>query len=72
LRETDHLEDLSVVRSKILKWMLNKSIGRAWKNFFLGQNTVTNLGSSTKVRNSLTTHEILASQEGLCSMDLVT
>jgi len=33
LKETDHLEDLSVVGRKILKWMLNKSIGRAWEEF---------------------------------------
>jgi hypothetical protein len=52
LKETDHLEDLSVVGRKILKWMLNKSIGRVWKEFIwvrMGKrrtvgNTVTNVG----------------------------
>ena len=34
LRETDLLEDLSVVGSKIFKWLLNKSIGRAWEKCF--------------------------------------
>jgi len=56
LRETDHLEDLSVVGSKILKWMLNTSIGRTWKKVFwvrIGKmggpsGTRNNLGSYTK------------------------
>ena len=30
-----HLEDISVERSIILKWVLKKSVGRAWTVFIL-------------------------------------
>ena len=33
LKESDHLEDLGVDRRIILKWMLRKSVGRAWTAF---------------------------------------
>jgi hypothetical protein len=74
-----HMEDLSV--DGRIKWILKKQGGRVWIGFiWLRIGKGGKLGScecgsepssSIKGRNFLT-EQLLASQEGLCSMELVS
>jgi hypothetical protein len=80
LKGRDYLEDLDVDGRIILEWLLKKYVGKLWNGF-----TWLSIGTSYKVLwtrwwtfrfherlgISLLAEQLLASQEGLCSMELV-
>ena len=81
LRKRDHLEHLCLDRRVILKWIFKKWVGEAWTGFIWPQ-TGTGSGLLWKRWWTFAVHKmreifwlsekLLASPEGLCSIDLLS